>query len=138
MAEYLVKIIEWTKVKLRICRQPHPSIYFYEREIWWASLGANVGFEQDGKHEKFERPVLIIRKFGGKTLWGLPITTKEKTGIFYYQIQYEGRQYSIILSQLKLISSKRLLRKIRTLDEGDFEKIKEKLIDLIKNDPRSS
>jgi hypothetical protein len=39
------------------------AAYFYEREIWWCSIGINIGFEQDGKNEHFERPVLVLRKF---------------------------------------------------------------------------
>jgi hypothetical protein len=31
--------------------------YFREKEIWWACLGANIGFEQNGKNENFERPI---------------------------------------------------------------------------------
>ena len=36
--------------------------FFHEREIWWSSLGFNVGFEQDGKGEKFGRPVLVFKQ----------------------------------------------------------------------------
>jgi mRNA interferase MazF len=36
--------------------------YFYEREIWWCSIGLNVGYEQDGKNDNFERPVLVLKK----------------------------------------------------------------------------
>jgi hypothetical protein len=35
----------------------------HEREIWWCSMGVNIGDEEDGKNELFERPVLILRKF---------------------------------------------------------------------------
>ena len=34
----------------------HPK----EREIWWCSVGLNVGTEIYGKGEDFARPVLII------------------------------------------------------------------------------
>ena len=27
--------------------------FFHEREVWFSSVGVNIGFEQDGKHEKF-------------------------------------------------------------------------------------
>jgi len=125
--EYLMLFIEWTKLKIRIHSAPEKERFFYEREIWWASLGANIGFEQDGKNSKFERPVLIVKKFGKETLWILPLTTKCKTGRYYYQFEYKGKRQSMILSQLRLISSKRLLRKIRTLPADDFEKIRDKL-----------
>src|SRR6266566_1019469 len=29
--------------------QREPRVFFHEREIWFCHLGANVGFEQDGK-----------------------------------------------------------------------------------------
>jgi len=127
MTDYLIKFVEWTKLKIRIHSLPAIKIYFKEREIWWASLGANVGYEQDGKNEKFERPILILKKFGRETLWALPLTSKNKVGQYYYLFEYDRKRYSVILSQLRLISSKRLLRKIRTLPVEDFEKIKENI-----------
>ena len=36
---------------------------FKEREVWWCSLGANIGTEQNGKGQNFTRPVLVLRKF---------------------------------------------------------------------------
>jgi len=98
--------------------------YFYEREIWWCSLGVNIGYEQDGKHENFERPVLILKKFNQYVLWIIPLTSKQKSGKYYYSFEF-GKEPSVaILSQLRLISSKRLLRKIGMIPEDDFAKIK--------------
>lgn len=98
--------------------------YFYEREIWWCSLGLNVGFEQDGKHENFERPIVILKKFNKYVLWAVPLTSKRKSGKYYYQFEF-GKETSVaILSQLRLISSKRLLRKIGMISKSDFIKIK--------------
>ncbi|MDR0299066.1 MAG: hypothetical protein LBI13_03170 [Streptococcaceae bacterium] len=31
------------------------AFYVKEREIWYCSLGVNVGYEIDGKHEQFEK-----------------------------------------------------------------------------------
>jgi mRNA interferase MazF len=52
--------------------------YFNERELWWCALGVNIGFEQDGKNEHFERPVLVLRKFNKHLLLVLPQTSKAK------------------------------------------------------------
>ena len=131
MKDYLIKFIEWAKLKIRMHLKEDNGIYFYEREIWWVSLGINIGYEQDGKNEKFERPVLILKKFNQNTLWALPLTSQNRIGRFYYQFEYEGKKYSVILSQLRLISSKRLLRKIRVLPDIDFEKIRQCIKDLI-------
>lgn len=37
------------------------SALFHEREVWWCALGVNVGYEQDGGQEDFERPVVILK-----------------------------------------------------------------------------
>ena len=37
-------------------------ILFNPREIWWCSFGVNIGSEQDGSGDNFERPVIIIKK----------------------------------------------------------------------------
>ena len=37
--------------------------FFHKREVWSASVGINVGFEQDGRGEQFLRPVLVLKKF---------------------------------------------------------------------------
>ncbi|HBA37008.1 TPA: hypothetical protein DCZ15_04005 [Candidatus Falkowbacteria bacterium] len=114
----------WAKLKPQIhFLNNRNNVYFKTREIWWASLGVNIGYEQNGKHDKYERPVLILRKFGEGSLWVLPLTSRNKIDRFYYHFQDGIRIYSIILSQLRLISSKRLSRKIRTLPKKDFREV---------------
>ena len=90
-------------------------VYFREKQIWWCSLGVNIGYEQDGKNKYFLRPILVLKKFNPEILWALPITSSDKKGKYYYQYKYKGKKFSVILSQIRLISSKRLLRKIRIL-----------------------
>ena len=38
---------KWHKIKENI-HEKAGSALFQERELWWCSLGVNVGFEQDG------------------------------------------------------------------------------------------
>ncbi len=120
----------WTKLKIKIHLNER-IIYFREREIWWTSLGANIGFEQNGKNEAFERPVLILKKFGKEVLWAIPLTSKNKSGFFYYDLSSAGFNSRVILSQLKLISSKRLIRKIGIIPTRLFLDIRLKLKALI-------
>ena len=48
----------WNSNKKQI--HDHSAAPFYhKREIWWCSLGINVGFEQDGTGANYDRPVLI-------------------------------------------------------------------------------
>ncbi len=39
------------------------KLLFREGDVWWCSIGKNIGAEQDGKNEFFERPILIYKKF---------------------------------------------------------------------------
>jgi len=125
--EILVRFVKWVKLKVRIHTSDEINFYFKEREIWWASLGANVGHEQDGKNENFERPVLVLKKFNKHMLWVLPLTSKNKAGKYYHQFEYEGELYSVILSQIRTISSKRLIRKSSVISKKDFEDTREKI-----------
>lgn len=120
--------IRWTKLKIRI-HIKDKDVYFREKEIWWASLGMNVGYEQNGKNENFERPILVLKKFGSGSLWALPLTSKEKIGRFYYRFDFKGKNHSVILTQLRLISSKRLLRRMGSFSGCDFNEVKR----LVKN-----
>ena len=105
--------------------------YFKEREVWWASIGQNLGDEQNGKNEYFERPVLIVKRFYQNIFLGLPLSTKPKKGNYYYSIVGEKIHGIIILSQMKIFDAKRLLRKIEVIDEATFCDIVKRLKDLI-------
>jgi len=117
---------KWHPIK-ELLEKKEKVVYFHEREIWWCSLGVNVGFEEDGKNEYFERPALVLKKFNDYLLWILPLTSTEKTGKYYFQINYDGRKSSVILSQLKAVSNKRLLRKMRMISKNDFNEIKRRV-----------
>ena len=106
--------------------------YFYEREVWWCSLGLNVGWEQDGKNGLYSRPVVIIKIFTRELLWGIPLTTKERQGKHYHQYKYQNKVYTAILSQLRGLSTRRLIRKVGKVPETDFNKMKKRLINLFK------
>lgn len=109
----------WNKRKKQLHNQT-PAFFYYEREIWWCSLGVNIGNEQDGVNELFERPVLILKKFNSQILWIIPLTTSDKSSYFYFKSKDFS---SVILSQIRLISSRRLLRKIGTINYEDFREI---------------
>lgn len=103
------------------------DFYFKEREIWWSSLGVNIGYEQDGKNDNFERPILILKIFNRDVLWMVPLTSTSKDHPYYYKFNDSKTDRSVILSQLRLISSKRLLRKISMMNKVDFNNIREKI-----------
>ena len=111
MKLYYKNFDKWNSLKKELHKKRNIP-FFHEREIWWCALGLNIGFEEDGKNENFERPVLIVRVFSREVLWVLPMTSQNKEGKYYYKFYYKSCKYFVILSQLRLISSRRLLRKV--------------------------
>ena len=111
-------------------KQYRPS--FKEREVWWCKLGANIGDEEDGKGRLFIRPVLVIKKFNKRVLIGLPFSTIIKEdNCFYHKFEFKGRDQSVIISQIRLLDSKRFSDKLGVVNDGDFLEIKEKAKELI-------
>lgn len=104
-----------------------------ERDIWWCSLGCNIGSEEDGKHENFERPVLIFRKFGDTVFWGIPLSTRMINGNsnFEYSLTANGISQVADLPQLRLMSNKRLLRYVGVVSYDDFQAIRKLAYSLI-------
>ena len=121
---------KWHNKKEHLHNQ-NSRLFFHEREIWWCSLGANVGFEQDGKGEFFARPILILKKFNNEVFWALPLTTKSKPNRFYAAVFLKDNlSRGVILSQLRLLDAKRLIDKIGTLNKDNYLAIKKATINL--------
>ena len=52
----------WHRHKEQLHAQ-HQTPTFQEREMWWCSVGVNIGHEMDGKNQFYNRPMLIVHKF---------------------------------------------------------------------------
>lgn len=121
----------WHKVKENI-NSSEKNLYFYEQEVWFCSLGANVGFEQDGKGDRFGRPVVVVKKFNKNVFLGIPLTTKVKTGKYYFPISLtDNIPRGAILSQVRLIDAKRLYQRVGFLSKDSFADMKKALIRII-------
>lgn len=123
----------WNSRKKQLETRGHDFLSFHERQIWWCSLGLNLGDEQDGKHELFERPVLIFKKFNNRIAWMIPLTTKKKEGPYYFALPNFGvlKNSYLILSQVRLISVKRLCRRMATIPTAQFREIQQQFVALI-------
>ncbi len=117
----------WNTEKKVIHRQ-EAGLFCHPREIWWCSLGTNIGFEQDGTGKKFDRPVLVFRGFNERIFLGIALTGKKKEGKYYFHLgKVGGRDASAVLSQIRLIDTKRLVRKVMTLDDAVFGNLEDAL-----------
>jgi len=114
----------WSKRKQRI-NAKRAAAYAHPREVWWCSLGVNIGAETDGKNRNFERPVLVMRVYNKDTLLVLPITSKAKDDAFHQRIAVRVGPVWVKLTQSRVISSQRLLRKVDTIPEETFNDVQE-------------
>ncbi len=122
----------WNKHKVLLDNTLDSDIvYFRKKEIWWCSLGVNIGHEQDGKNEHFERPVLIVKKTNRYLILGIPLSTKIKDHSYYFTYNFDDKQYSALLLQIRVMSSKRLLRRVGSLSGSEFQKIVTKIKNFI-------
>ncbi len=104
--------------------------FFHEREIWFCSIGKNIGYEEDGKHLLFERPVVVILKCNLSLFIAVPLTSSLKDNQFYFKYTHNAVIYSAIISQIRLLDAKRLSRKIGVIGKDDFNHLKMAIIKL--------
>ena len=116
---------DWNRLKIEINKSP-ADFFFHEREIFFAHLGVNVGFEQDGKGSNFERPVVILKKFNAHCCLVVPLTSQKIEGKYYFpfQIPSEDKPSYAILSQIRLLDRRRLINKIGMLETETFKTLK--------------
>ena len=125
---FFMKDFDTWNIQKKKIHQSEFSGFIHEREIWWCSLGLNIGDEEDGKNENFERPILVLKKFNRKIVLIIPLTTKIKENPYYFSFTHDGVRFAVILSQIRLISTSRLSRRIRKIDVLLFNVIKQELI----------
>lgn len=121
----------WSKKKISI-NSFNKNRFYRIRDIWWCSLGINIGFEQDGKDKEFQRPVLILKSLSRSTCLVIPLTTSEKANTYrLYLGIVAGKESRAIISQIRVIDTKRLINKIDVLDNRRFESIRKAIKDML-------
>jgi mRNA interferase MazF len=114
----------WNRLKQKIDAKTSPP-FFSEGQVWWCSLGVNVGFEIYGKSCVYTRPVLILKKYSRQTFFGLPMSSKRKDRTAYYPIDFQGSEGSLILDQGRTLDSRRLIDRMGEFSEDAFMELKE-------------
>lgn len=122
---------KWNKKKKDI-NSKNRAINFNEKEIFMAYVGKNIGFEQNGDKQTFLRPLLVYKKFSGRLFLAIPLTKTQKNSKFYYNFKFKKDTTSTaILSQIKLIDSRRLQYRMGKIKDDDYKQLVEKLKKLI-------
>ncbi len=122
---------KWNSLKQKIDNKEQ-IIGYSQRDILFISIGKNVGFESYGKGEEFLRPVLVVKKFGKDSFYGIPLSTNNKEGYFYYNFNYKKDiKSTAMLSQAKVFDSKRIKYRSGQIRKKDFEKLIKKFFEVI-------
>lgn len=109
------------------------SIEYRQGDVWWTSIGQNIGDEENGKGDSFLRPVLIVRGFSQTLFWGVPLSTNTKIGDYYHNFIIDGKPSTALLSQMRTYDVRRLVSQYGSISDMDFKIIKQKLIALVKD-----
>lgn len=118
----------WCAQKVGLHFAPRAPL-FKQGEVWWCSVGMNVGDEIYGKGSKFRRPVLVFKKLTRTTFFGLPITMREKSGTWYVEICVLEERRWVLLNQARTFDCRRLQRRISVLSEEDFSGVSKRFLE---------
>lgn len=121
------RLESWNILKIKLDMKDrvfHPK----KRDIWLAHLGINVGHEQDGSGDYFQRPVVILKRLNFQTFVVIPLTSRKKTGSFYFPLYTSQKKQSIaILAQIRVLDQKRFIRKVGVVPKEKFQKLTKRI-----------
>lgn len=129
--EFIEKYNNWNIKKQEIQFSDIEETYFKEGDIWWCSLGQNIGSESYGKGGDYRRPILVIRKLSEDLCIALPLTSKKKVGTWFVDILLNDESRCVMLYQIRTLNRKRFQRKMGEVSIENFIKVKEKLESLL-------
>lgn len=118
------RFLEWIRLKEKLHSNISKPPLFKEGEIWWCSVGENVGSEINGKSNLFSRPVLIFKKLSSSTFLGIPTSSQDRKGSWYVSITLHGTNSVVVLSQVRVFDFKRLSNRIGRIDSTNMKKVK--------------
>lgn len=128
----LKKFLQWIGLKEKLHLLKHKPPHVNERDLWWTSLGDNVGSEMNGKSQKFSRPVLILKKLSRGFFLVAPTTTQRHEGSWYVHIQHADKDVYVCLHQIRTIDYRRLWDRLGQIDGDDFMAVKSSFRELYK------
>ncbi len=122
---------KWNEIK-KLVHKDGIEKFYHAREVWWCSLGTNVGFEQDGSDDDGQRPVLILKGFSKHVCIVVPLTTSTKKNPYHVSAGIvDSRNAFAITSQVRLVDTKRLVNKVGVVETELFDKIRKAIKDML-------
>lgn len=107
------------------------NLLFKEGEIWWCSIGVNVGEEVYGKGENFRRPVVILKKLSHNSCIVMPTTTRERSGSWFHHLHIKNKDRWVMMNQMRFISGNRLWVRESSLSYEELSELKKSVAQLL-------
>ena len=122
---------KWNQKKKYIHEEKSRRFY-REREVWFCHVGTNVGFEQDGSGIEYKRAVLVLKAFSRETCLIIPLTTSVHAHRMRIPIgEIAGKKACAIISQIRVVDTKRFVSRIDILDRMTFDFIRKTIKDML-------
>jgi mRNA interferase MazF len=116
--------LQWCGLKQKLHESRARGPFVRERDLWWVSLGENIGSEINGKSDLYSRPAIILKKLAHGFFLVAPTTTKNHEGTWYVPIVYNEKKTCVCLYQIRTIDYRRLSSRIGQISGDDFENVK--------------
>lgn len=120
----------WHKLKTQLHRKVSRAMP-REGEVWFCSVGVNIGYEIDGKHSWFERPVLILKCWGKDSFLGVPMSSTLRSSDYCMVVTVRNVPRGVVVTQMRLFDRRRLLRRVGELSVRDFNNVRWRLCVLL-------
>ncbi len=114
---------DWNKKKIKIDQNQtfkHPK----EKEIWWCSIGMNIGGEVYGKGHDYTRPVLVINAEGSESFIGIPLTSNIKNKKYSCIIKTDDDiLHTVLVYQIRSFDKRRLTERKYILSNEEYLRV---------------
>ena len=123
---YFKDFDKWNNVKKQIHADKR-KVSIRAGEIRWISCGVNVGSEIDGKGESFTRPALVVHVVGSVLALVVPLSTKTKDVAGYVPFVFQGKQVSVCVHQMRIVSQRRILTRKGRISDKRLKEVKKEI-----------
>jgi len=118
---------KWNTLKKRLNKKEN-IIKFYQGNIYFMSIGQNIGSETYGKDSFFLRPVLVYKILTKTTFVGIPLTSREREGSYYFSFNYKKDKTSTaMLNQIRVCDIRRSEYLSGKINKNTFKNLEEKV-----------
>ena len=124
------KFNKWNRLKQKLNKKN--LIKFSQGDIYFMSVGYNIGGEICGYNDMFLRPVLVYKKLSKSTFIGIPLISKKKEGSYFFTFRYTKKTLSTaLLNQVKVFDIRRTAYYDGHISIKNFAQLKDKMKDFI-------